>query len=58
MDSEKSTLLERNTNLDNVQEENSKKSFVFAFILYPDDDKHMWVLRMLKINKILTVCNL
>lgn len=47
MDSEKSTLLERNTNPDNVQEENSKKGLVFAFILYPDDDRHMWVLRML-----------
>ena len=44
---EKSTLLERNTNSENVQEENSKKGLVFAFILYPDDDKHRWVLRML-----------
>ena len=41
MGAENSTLLERNTNPDNLQEENSKKGFVFAFILYPDDDKHI-----------------
>ena len=47
MDETKSTLLERNTNSENLQDENNKKGLVFAFILYPDDDKHMWVLRML-----------
>lgn len=43
----KTTLRERNTNPQNLVEENNRKSNAFCFVLYPDDDKHIWVLQML-----------
>lgn len=43
----KTTLRERNTNPQNLVEENNRKSNTFCFILYPDDDKHMWVMQKL-----------
>ena len=46
-DEPKTTLRERNTNPENLAEENNKKGRCFAFILYPEDGKHMNILRML-----------
>ena len=47
MSETKTTLRERNTNPQNLAEENNRKSNTFCFILYPDDDKHMWVMQKL-----------
>lgn len=47
MSETKTTLRERNTNPQNIAEENNRKSNTFCFILYPDDDKHMWVMQKL-----------
>lgn len=44
----KMSLRERNTNEKNLQEPSDKKSHNFLFVFYPDDDKHMKILSMLK----------
>lgn len=47
MSETKTTLRERNTNPQNIAEENNKRGNTFCFLLYPDDYRHMWVLQKL-----------